>query len=189
MSNPDVMRRPKTMLECAKIFRLIERQNCGLSVCEEGFVVFSRNFLILSVMAVLFVLAAGSVASASTESVGVIDMYEVTNNHPKMNDAKTQLATISRQKENEAKAAADKESDPAKKAQIVQTKRMELAQEEQKIMEPIFKDCQQAVRQVAVNKKLTLVLNKSVVLIGGSDITQDVIQQLAKGSASAPKKK
>ena len=150
---------------------------------------FSRNFLILSVMAVLFVLAAGSVASASTESVGVIDMYEVTNNHPKMNDAKTQLATISRQKENEAKAAADKESDPAKKAQIVQTKRMELAQEEQKIMEPIFKDCQQAVRQVAVNKKLTLVLNKSVVLIGGSDITQDVIQQLAKGSASAPKKK
>lgn len=150
---------------------------------------FSRNFLILSVMAVLLVLAAGSVASANVESVGVIDMYEVTNNHPKMSEAKTRMATLSRQKENEAKAAADKESDPAKKAQIVQTKRMELAQEEQKIMEPIFKDCQQAVRQVAVNKKLTLVLNKSVVLIGGTDITQDVIQQLAKGSASAPKKK
>ena len=65
---------------------------------------------------------------------------------------------------------------------------MELAKEEQKIMDPIFRDCQQAVREVAVNKKLTLVLNKSVVLIGGSDITQDVIQQLAKGNA-APKKK
>ena len=39
-----------------------------------------------------------------------------------------------------------------------------------------------------MNKKLTLVLNKSVVLIGGSDITQDVIQQLAKGNV-APKKK
>ena len=101
-----------------------------------------------------------------------------------MNDAKAQLATISRQKETEAKAAADKESDPAKKAQIVQAKRMELAKEEQKIMDPIFRDCQQAVREVAVNKKLTLVLNKSVVLIGGSDITQDVIQQLAKGNAA-----
>lgn len=55
-------------------------------------------------------------------------------------------------------------------------------------MDPIFRDCQQAVREVAVNKKLTLVLNKSVVLIGGSDITQDVIQQLAKGNA-VPKKK
>ena len=149
---------------------------------------FLRNFLVLSVTAIVFVLAAGGAAKAAVDSVGVIDMYEVTNNHPKMNDAKAQLATISRQKETEAKAAADKESDPAKKAQIVQAKRMELAKEEQKIMDPIFRDCQQAVREVAVNKKLTLVLNKSVVLIGGSDITQDVIQQLAKGNA-APKKK
>lgn len=149
---------------------------------------FLRNFLVLSVTALVFVLAAGGAANAAVDSVGVIDMYEVTNNHPKMNDAKAQLATISRQKETEAKAAADKESDPAKKAQIVQAKRMELAKEEQKIMDPIFRDCQQAVREVAVNKKLTLVLNKSVVLIGGSDITQDVIQQLAKGNAT-PKKK
>ena len=149
---------------------------------------FLRNFLVLSVTALVFVLAAGGAANAAVDSVGVIDMYEVTNNHPKMNDAKAQLATISRQKETEAKAAADKESDPARKAQIVQAKRMELAKEEQKIMDPIFRDCQQAVREVAVNKKLTLVLNKSVVLIGGSDITQDVIQQLAKGNAT-PKKK
>ena len=149
---------------------------------------FLRNLLVLSVTALVFVLAAGGAANAAVDSVGVIDMYEVTNNHPKMNDAKAQLATISRQKETEAKAAADKESDPAKKAQIVQAKRMELAKEEQKIMDPIFRDCQQAVREVAVNKKLTLVLNKSVVLIGGSDITQDVIQQLAKGNV-APKKK
>ena len=149
---------------------------------------FLRNFLVLSVTALVFVLAAGGAANAAVDSVGVIDMYEVTNNHPKMNDAKAQLATISRQKETEAKAAADKESDPAKKAQIVQAKRMELAKEEQKIMDPIFRDCQQAVREVAVNKKLTLILNKSVVLIGGSDITQDVIQQLAKNNAASKKK-
>ena len=149
---------------------------------------FLRNFLALSVTAFLFFLAVGGAANAAVDSVGVIDMYEVTNNHPKMNDAKAQLATISRQKETEAKAAADKESDPAKKAQIVQAKRMELAKEEQKIMDPIFRDCQQAVREVAVNKKLTLILNKSVVLIGGSDITQDVIQQLAKNNAASKKK-
>ena len=145
---------------------------------------FLRNFLALSVTAFLFFLAVGGSANAAVDSVGVIDMYEVTNNHPKMNDAKAQMATISRQKETEAKAAADKESDPAKKAQIVQAKRMELAREEQKIMDPIFRDCQRAVREVATNKKLTLVLNKSVVLIGGSDITQDVIQQLAKVAAT-----
>ena len=79
-----------------------------------------------------------------------------------------------------ASAAADKETDTAKKAQAVQAKRMELAQEEQKLMAPIYRDCEQAVREVAVRKKLALVLDKFVVLIGGEDITQDVIQQLAK---------
>mgnify|MGYP001005318991 CR=1 FL=1 len=144
------------------------------------------SFLCAAVL--LFVLTVASVcfaaqkpaATVPVEGVGVIDIDEVVNKHPGMANARQQAANLSRQKENEAKAAADKESDPAKKAQIVQAKRMELAKEEQKIMDPIFRDCQQAVREVAVNKKLTLVLNKSVVLIGGSDITQDVIQQLAK---------
>ena len=83
-------------------------------------------------------------------------------------------------KKPEAKAAADKETDVNKKAQAVQAKRMELAQEEQKLMAPIYRDCEQAVREVAVKRKLTLVLDKFVVLIGGVDITQDVIQQLSR---------
>ena len=153
-----------------------------------------RKAFLLSVCALLCVLAFGSAsfaaakpaapAAASAESVGVVDLDEVANNHPGMEKARQQMANLSRQKENEAKAAADKESDTAKKAQIVQTKRMELVQEQQKLMEPIFRECQQAVREVASNQKLTLVLNKSVVLIGGKDITQDVIQQLTKKAAS-----
>ena len=100
--------------------------------------------------------------------------------HPKMKDVRQQMSKLAQQKENEAKTAADREKDTAKKAQIMQTKRMELVQEQQKLMEPIFRDCQQAVREVAANKKLELVLNKAFVLVGGIDITQDVIQQLAK---------
>ena len=87
---------------------------------------------------------------------------------------------LERKKANEAKAAADKETDNAKKAQAVQAKRMEVAQEEQRLMAPIYRDCEQAVREVASRKKIVLVLDKFVVLIGGVDITQDVIQQLAK---------
>lgn len=121
-----------------------------------------------------------SAAAANIDSVGIVDRGEILNNHPGLEKARRQLADLARQKENEAKAAADKETDTAKKAQAVQAKRMELAQEEQKLMAPIYRDCEQAVREVAVKKKLTLVLDKFVVLIGGVDITQDVIQQLAK---------
>ena len=123
---------------------------------------------------------APAAQTASTESVGIVDRGEILNNHPGLNQVRQQLANIARQKENEAKAAADKETDTAKKAQVVQAKRMELAQEEQKLMAPIYHDCEQAVREVAVKKKLTLVLDKFVVLIGGVDITQDVIQQLSR---------
>ena len=137
---------------------------------------------ILAVSAAAFGAAKKTTAApaATTDSVGIVDRGEILNNHPKLAQVRQQLATIARQKENEAKAAADKETDTAKKAQAVQAKRMELAQEEQKLMAPIYRDCEQAVREVAVRKKLTLVLDKFVVLIGGVDITQDVIQQLAK---------
>ena len=124
--------------------------------------------------------ASAAPASSTTFAVGIVDRGEILNNHPRLNKVREQLANIARQKENEAKAAADKETDTAKKAQAVQAKRMELAQEEQKLMAPIYRDCEQAVREVAVRKKLALVLDKFVVLIGGEDITQDVIQQLAK---------
>ena len=116
----------------------------------------------------------------NADFVGIVDRGEILNNHPGLNQARQQLANIARQKENEAKAAADKETDTAKKAQAVQAKRMELAQEEQRLMAPIYRDCEQAVREVATRRKLTLVLDKFVVLIGGVDITQDVIQQLSR---------
>ncbi len=119
-------------------------------------------------------------APATADSVGIVDRSEVFFNHPKFQQTRQQVANLSRQKESEAKAAADKETDTTKKAQVVMSKRAELDQEEQKLLAPLYHDCEQAVREVAVKKKLTLVLEKSVVLIGGIDITQDVIQQLAK---------
>ncbi|MDY6400342.1 MAG: OmpH family outer membrane protein [Synergistales bacterium] len=154
----------------------------------------SLKKIILLVIAVLVVMSLTSIASAAqkkaaaaapaqsagADSVGVVDRGEILNNHPGLAQARQKLADIARQKENEAKAAADKETDTAKKAQAVQAKRMELAEEEQKLMAPIYRDCEQAVREVAVKKKLNLVLDKFVVLIGGVDITQDVIQQLSR---------
>ena len=150
---------------------------------------FLKKALFLTMTALVLAMAVAGAAFAATkpapakvtsDTVGVIDIDEVTMSHPKMKDARQQMSKLAQQKENEAKTAADREKDTAKKAQIMQTKRMELVQEQQKLMEPIFRDCQQAVREVAANKKLELVLNKAFVLVGGIDITQDVIQQLAK---------
>ncbi|MBQ3456076.1 MAG: OmpH family outer membrane protein [Synergistaceae bacterium] len=149
-----------------------------------------RKLILLSLVVTLLTTALAVSASAAKKSttanpptadfVGIVDRGIILDNHPGLNQVRQQLANIARQKESEAKAAADKETDTAKKAQAVQAKRMEFAQEEQRLMAPIYQDCEQAVREVAVKRKLTLVLDKFVVLIGGVDITQDVIQQLSR---------
>ena len=142
--------------------------------------------LSVSLLTVSFTMSASAASKksssdpATTDFVGVVDMGMILDSHPRLNEVRQQIANLYRQKENEAKAAADKETDQQKKAQAVQAKRMELAQEEQKLMAPIYRDCQQAVREIAVKRKLTLVLTNAVVLIGGVDITQDVIQQLSR---------
>ena len=124
--------------------------------------------------------SAAAAPAAGNESIGIVDKIEVFNNHPDLAKVRQQLSDLARRKENEARAAADKETDSAKKAEAVQAKRRELEQEGDKLMAPIYRDCEQAVREVAARKKLTLVLDKMVVLIGGTDITQDVIQQLSR---------
>lgn len=150
---------------------------------------FSKK-IVLAVMAAAIALlscsaafAAAAKAPATAQNIGVIDRDEIVANHPRMAQIRDQMMNISRKKEEEARVASEKEPDQTKKAQLIYTKRMELAQEQQKIMDPVFSECQQAIREVAVKQKLDLVLDKSVVLIGGKDITQDVIQQLAKTKA------
>ena len=81
------------------------------------------------------------------------------------------------------KMAVDKETDQNKKAQIFSAKRNELAQEEQRLMQPIFQEAQLAVRTVAKIKGVTVVIEKSAVYFGGIDITDDVIQELKKNAA------
>jgi len=151
-----------------------------------------KKFVALSLTVVFMVLLAGGTAfaaapkaSASTSAstgdvIGVIDSQLIITKHPKFEETAKQLQQIMMQKQNEARAAVDKEPDPAKKSQIMQTKQMEAAREEQRLMEPIYNDCQTAVRVVAQQRKVTIVLEKVSVYFGGQDITDYVVQQISR---------
>ena len=141
-----------------------------------------RRISIALSVALLLVFVSGAVASAN-EKIGAIDSQKIIFQHPKFEGVTKRLQQISRTKENEMKLAVDKEPDQNKKAQIFNAKRNELAQEEQKLMQPIFKEAELAVRTVAKVKKVTVVIEKSAVYFGGIDITDDVIQELKKTAA------
>ncbi len=141
-----------------------------------------KRFVAFLSIAVLFMLLTAGYASAN-EKIGVIDSQKIIFQHPSFEGVTKKLQSISATKENEMKMAVDKEADQNKKAQIYEAKRNELAQEEQKLMQPIFQEAQLAVRTVAKIKGVTVVIEKGSVYFGGIDITDDVIQELKKNAA------
>lgn len=138
-----------------------------------------KKILVCSLALLLLAGWAVFVAEAATtgDVIGVIDSQFIITRHPAFEQTMRELQQLMRQKENEARLAVEAESDQAKRAQIMQTKRMEALREEQRLMEPIYNVCQEAVRVVARQRNVTVVLEKASVYFGGHDLTDFVIQQ------------
>ena len=66
------------------------------------------------------------------------------------------------------------------KANFYQQTQEKLAQKQQALIEPIQKKVEAEVKAVAESKGLQVVIDKSAVVYGGTDITQDVIRKMAK---------
>ena len=144
----------------------------------------SKTHRAMSVLlASLFLLVALAGAALAEEKVAIIDPQKVMFQHPKFEQTQKQIKTVMEKKQNEAKAAIDKEKDNNKKAQIFQAKRQEAAVEEKKLMDPLFKDIDMAIRTVCKAKAVTVVVDKNAVFFGGLDITDDVVQELKKKNA------
>ena len=143
-----------------------------------------KRYLLMGVLVLVMVTWACAAAfAAEEERVGGIDPQKVLFQHPKYEQTLRQIKNIADQKQNEAKVAIDKEPDDNKKAELFRRMRMEIAEEEQKLMQPLFKEIDLAVRTVATVKKITIVVDKTALFYGGIDITDDVVQELKKKSA------
>ncbi|MDR3255553.1 MAG: OmpH family outer membrane protein [Synergistaceae bacterium] len=137
-------------------------------------------------IATLFLgIVAAGVASAAEEKAGVLDSDRALHEHPKYAQTQEQLRTISNKKLDEAQAKIEKETDNSKKAEIFQNARKEIIDEERKLMQPLFDDVEQAIREVAKAKQFTVILDKTAIFYGGVDITDDVVQELRRKNASS----
>lgn len=138
----------------------------------------TKKLAVCAAAASLFaILAAGA---AFADVIGCVNPQRIMFQHPKFEQVQKQIKTMTEKKQNEAKTAIDKEKDDKKKAQIYQQKRQEAAQEEAKLMDPLFKDINIAVRTVANAKKINVVVDKDAVFFGGIDITDAVVTELKK---------
>lgn len=134
---------------------------------------------VVAILAILTMLAAGQAAFADAK-VGCVDGDRVLREYPKFVAAQRQLAQVGQSKESAARAAFDKEKDENKKNQIVLNMQKDMAKEEEKLMKPILKTVNDTVQRVARQKGIAVVVNKSIVYYGGTDITNDVIAALKR---------
>ena len=122
----------------------------------------------------------GSVASAaSSSSVGVVDMQQVSMAHPDVQNLQSQMeATINEvRQEFEEKSAGMNDQEKADYYLQCQDR---IRQKQEELLAPIEQAVQAAIKAVADKKGLAVVINKAAVVYGGQDITQDVINQLKK---------
>ena len=121
----------------------------------------------------------GGTASAASSSVGVVDFRQVMGQSSDLQDANTQmqLAVEEAKNEFESKSAGMSEEEKGNYYQQIQER---LAQKQQSLIEPIQKKIEAEVKSVAETKGLQVVIDKSSVVYGGTDITQDVIRKMAQ---------
>lgn len=117
-------------------------------------------------------------SAASSSNVGVVDYQQFTNLKI-FTDAqeKFQKAVQEAQDDFNQKAANLSEQE---RMQYQQQTMQRLQQQQADLMEPIDKQIEAAVKEVAEAQGLTVVLHKDTVVYGGKDITQDVIKKLSK---------
>ena len=125
-----------------------------------------------SVVALALTQSGSGIASAASSNVGVVDYRQLQDIQSQM-----QKEVQDAQKEFEEKSA--NMSDQEKNDYYQQTQQR-LAQKNQELMEPFQKSIEDSVKSVAEAKGLSVVLEKSSVVYGGQDITQDVIKKLSK---------
>lgn len=64
------------------------------------------------------------------------------------------------------------------KQEYYQQTQQRLANKQKELLQPIFNKIDEAIKSVAEAKGLSVVLDKSSVVYGGQDITNDVIQKM-----------
>lgn len=132
-----------------------------------------------SVVAIALTQSGTGVASAAGGTVGVIDYRQVMSQHPDLANIEQQMQTaindVKREFEEKSAGMNDQE-----KSDYYQQSQERLRQKQQELVDPIEQSIQDTIKKVADNKGLQVVIEKSTVIYGGQDITQDVINRLGK---------
>lgn len=137
-----------------------------------------RRSALAAILAALTVMMAASCAMADSDKIGFIDTQAVLFAHPKYEQSQKHLDEFADKKYKEVMAAAEKETDQAKKREMIETARRESGEEEVRTMNPIQDQINAVIDKVAKSRGVTVVVSKTLIFFGGEDLTEEVVKQV-----------
>ena len=116
--------------------------------------------------------------------IAYVDVQKVFNIHPDKLSAEKQLneKAQSLQAELEDKA---KELSKNKQQDLLKQYQSQLSESEQKLIQDVLVKIEEAIKEVAEQKEVKMVLDKKNVIYGGYDMTQDVIDHIKSNIGDA----
>ena len=131
---------------------------------------------VLLILIGLVVWQGGSVLGQSF-SIGFVDMQRALDNHPRKASSERALQEFFQAKQREFQERA-KSLGPVQRQELDRQLQQEFVQKREELLSGLDKDIRTAVEKVSRDRGVTIVLDRTVVLYGGVDLTDAVIAQL-----------
>ncbi len=119
-------------------------------------------------------------AAASESAIGVVNYQMLVAQSPELENVraamKAEIDTAQKDFNEKSKTMNDTE----KQKYYVQLQER-IANKEKELMEPVFKSVEASIKKIADKKGLSVVVDKSTVIFGGVDITDEVARAMQSG--------
>jgi outer membrane protein len=147
--------------------------------------VVSRVAALLGAFTLAAALAAAPARAADVTDIGYLDQGAIASLKPFV-DANRQLV--------EYKTGLDKEfvqrmkgvSNASDQAKIAREFQQKLSDKQRAVLAPLFQRAQTAIASVASSKNLSVIVDRHIIIVGGQDVTRNVIDLLTGVGAPVP---
>ncbi len=140
---------------------------------------------LLAAAAVLTFIAAPAAIAADLSDVGFIDQAAV-GSLPQFQKANAQVAQYKAQLDPQFAAAMKRAKSAADQQRVQADFQQRFVNEQRQVLGPLFGRAQAAIAQVSSNRRLSVIVDKRIVVFGGQDITKDVIDLVDGPGAVVP---
>lgn len=137
----------------------------------------SRAGAVLGALTLATQLAVTPVSAAGVSEIGYLDQTAVASLKP-FSDANRQLAAYKAELDKQFVQRMKGVSNPNDQARIAQEFQKRLTDRQRQVLAPLFERAQTAIASVASSKNLSVIVDRHIIIVGGQDVTRNVIDLL-----------